>query len=126
KDGREVLSLDPRGLGETRMGYQAVSIDDPDLARLGEQAAYASPISGVLANHVYNALLTGRPYVLEMVEDVEVAAPSAREKLGARALAVAGRGEARVVAALAAEVLPDLAPFSGRDLCLFRVSADAP
>ncbi len=120
KDGREVLSLDPRGLGETRMVYQAVSIDDPELARLGEQAAYASPISGVLANHVYNALLTGRPYVLEMVEDVEVAARFAREKLGARTLAVAGRGDARVVAALAAEVLPELEPLSGRDLSFWR------
>jgi hypothetical protein len=120
KEGREVLSLDPRGLGETRMGYKAVSIDDPELARLGEQAAYASPISGVLANHVYNALLTGRPYVLEMVEDVEVAARFAREKLGARTLAVAGRGDARVVAALAAEVLPDLEPLSGRDLSFWR------
>ncbi len=124
KDGREVLSLDPRGLGETRMGYQAVSIDDPDLARLGEQAAYASPISGVLANHAYNALLTGRPYVLEMVEDVEIAARFAREKLGARALAVSGRGDARVVAALAAEVLPELEPLSGRDLSFWREAVE--
>jgi len=116
RDGREVLSLDPRGLGETRMTYKAVSIDDPELARLGEQAAYVSPLSGVLANHVYNALLTGRPYVLEMVEDVEIAARFARENLGAKALAVSGRGDAGVVAALAAEVLPDLEPLSGRDL----------
>jgi hypothetical protein len=98
------------------MTYKAVSIDDPELARLGEQAAYVSPLSGVLANHVYNALLTGRPYVLEMVEDVEIAARFARENLGAKALAVSGRGDARVVAALAAEVLPDLEPLSGRDL----------
>ncbi len=116
KDGFEVVSLDPRGLGETRMRYRAASIDDPALAPAAEDEAYASPISGVLANHVYNALLTGRPYVLEMVEDVEIAGRFARETLGARSLAVAGRGEARVVAALAAEVLPDLEPLSGRDL----------
>ncbi len=124
KEGRAVLSLDPRGLGETRMGYKAVSIDDPGLARLGEEAAYASPISGVLANHVYNALLTGRPYVLEMVEDVEIAARFAREKLGAKALAVAGRGDGRVVAALAAEVLPDLDPLSGRDLSFWAQAVE--
>ena len=40
----------------------------------------------------------------------------AREILAARSLAVAGRGEARVVAALAAEVLPGLEPLTGRDL----------
>jgi hypothetical protein len=55
-----------------------------------------------------------------MVEDVEVAARFARETLGARTLAVAGRGDARVVAALAAEVLPDLEPLSGRDLSFWR------
>jgi len=116
KEGFEVVSLDPRGLGETRMRYRAMSIDDPALAPAAEDEAYASPISGVLANHVYNALLTGRPYVLEMVEDVEIAGRFARETLCARSLAVAGRGEARVVAALAAEVLPDLEALSGRDL----------
>ena len=120
KKGFEVVSLDPRGLGETRMRYRATSIDDPALAPADEDEAYASPLSGVLANHVYNALLTGRPYVLEMVEDVEIAGRFARETLGARSLAVAGRGEARAVAALAAEVLPGLEPLSGRDLAWWR------
>ena len=116
KDGFEVVSFDPRGLGETRMRYRATSIDDPTLAPAAADEAYASPTSGILANHVYNALLTGRPYALEMVEDVEIASRFARERLGARSLAVAGRGEASVVAALAAEVLPNLEPLSGRDL----------
>jgi len=106
--GREVVSLDPRGLGETRMPYKAVSIDDPQLAALDEDAAYTSPLSGVLENYVYNSLLTGRPYFLEMIEDVEIASRFARVRLGARGLAVAGRGEARVLAAAAAEVLPGL------------------
>ena len=56
-DGHEVVSFDPRGLGETRMRYRATSIDDPALAPSDEEAAYASPLSGVLANHVYNAQL---------------------------------------------------------------------
>jgi dienelactone hydrolase len=120
KDGFEVVSLDPRGLGETRMRYRAESIDDPTLAAGAEDEAYTSPISGVLANHVYNALLSGRPYVFEMVEDVEIAGRFAREKLGARSVAVSGRGEARVVAALAAEVLPGIEALSGRDLSWWR------
>ena len=56
-EGHEVVSFDPRGLGETRMRYKAASIDDPALAPADEEAAYASPLSGVLANHVYNAQL---------------------------------------------------------------------
>jgi hypothetical protein len=58
-----------------------------------------------MANLVYNAQLLGRPYPLEMVEDVEIASRFAREHLGARSLALGGRGEARVVAALASDVL---------------------
>jgi dienelactone hydrolase len=106
--GREVVSLDPRGLGETRMRYKAVSIDDPELAALDEDAAYASPLSGVLENYVYNSLLIGRPYFLEIIEDVEIASRFARERLGGHALTVAGRGEAWILAAAAAEVLPGL------------------
>jgi hypothetical protein len=114
--GLDVLSFDPRGLGETRMRYRAASIDDPALSSSDETEAYSSPVSGVLANYVYNAQLLGRPYVLEMVEDIEIVARFARERIGARSLVVAGRDEARVVAALAADILPDLEPITGRDL----------
>jgi hypothetical protein len=106
--GDAVVSFDARGLGETRMAFKAVSIDDPELARLDDEAAYRSPISGVLANHVYNALLTGRPYFFQLLEDTEIAARFAREVLGARRLAVAGPGESHTWAAAAAAVLPDL------------------
>ena len=103
--GAEVVTFDPRGLGETRMRYRAASIDDDQIAPAAEEEAYASPVSGVLANHVYNTLLNGRPYIFEMVEDVEITALFAREHLGAETLAVSGRGEAAVVAAVADEVL---------------------
>jgi len=83
--GEEVLSFDLRGVGETRMRYRAASGDDPALAEADEERAYFNPLSGVLANHVYNALLTGRPYLLEMIEDVEIVTRFAREKLGLRA-----------------------------------------
>lgn len=105
ENGRDVVTFDPRGLGETRMRYRATSIDDPEIAPASEEDAYVSPRSGVLANHVYNALLNGRPYLFEIVEDVEIAALFAREQLGARTLLVSGRGEAAVVAAVAAEIL---------------------
>jgi hypothetical protein len=113
--GDAVLSFDPRGLGETRMRYLAASIDDPNLAPTDEDAAYVSPLSGVLANHVYNALLIGRPYFFEMLEDAEIAVRFARAALGAQRLAVAGEGDAHLYAAAIAAVVPgvDLVPPTG-------------
>jgi dienelactone hydrolase len=96
KAGRDVLSFDPRGLGETRMNHRTAEAEDP---------AAAKPLNSALANLVYNAQLLGRPYPLEMVEDVEIVARFARERLGVRSLSIEGRGEARPVAALAADVL---------------------
>jgi hypothetical protein len=104
--GRDVLSFDLRGMGETRMRYKAASIDDPELAAVDEERAYVSPLSGVLANHVYNSLLTGRPYFLEMIEDVEIVTRFARERLGAGRISVVPRGEARALADAVAETIP--------------------
>ena len=114
-EGYAVVAFDPRGLGETRLRYRASSTDDPTLAPADEAAAYADPLAGVLANHVYNAQLLGRPYLLELLEDVEIAARFARERLGARSLAIEGPGEARLLAEAAAAALPDLTlvPASG-------------
>lgn len=108
-EGHDILSFDPRGLGETRMRYKAASIDDPLLAPKDEDEAYTSPLSGVLANHVYNAQLLGRPYLLELVEDVEIAVRFARARLGAREVALEGLGDARLLARAAAAALPDVA-----------------
>jgi hypothetical protein len=91
------------------MSYRAASIDDPDLAPKDEAAAYASPLSGVLANHVYNAQLLGRPYLLEMIEDVEIAVRFARARLGAREVALDARGDARLLARAVAAALPHVA-----------------
>jgi hypothetical protein len=108
-EGHEVVSFDPRALGETRMRYKAASIDDPALAPADEEAAYASPLSGVLANHVYNAQLLGRPYLFEMIEDVEIASRFARVRLGAREVAIDAPGDARLLARAVAAALPDVA-----------------
>jgi len=115
EQGDDILSLDLRGAGETRMRFRTGPPEDPRTAEVGDLAAYASPISGVLANHVYNALLNGRPHFLEMMEDVEIAARFARERLGAKRLAVRARGEAGALAdavaeALAVERLPSEGP----------------
>ena len=77
-DGYDVVTFDGRGLGETRMRYRAVSEDDPTLVAGDFDTAYVSPLSSVLADYVYNTLLTGRPYLLQMIEDVEIAARFAR------------------------------------------------
>ena len=104
--GYEIVSFDFRGLGETRMPYTAVSPDDPLLGVLDFDHAYVNPISGVLANYVYNSLLTGRPYFLEMIEDAEIARRFAEQKLHANVAAVSAAGEAYTLAGAIAETLP--------------------
>jgi len=104
--GYDIVSFDFRGLGETRMPYTAVSPDDPTLGALDFDHAYVNSISGVLANHVYNSLLTGRPYFLQMIEDAEIAGRFANEKLGAKVEAVTAPGDGYTLASAIAETLP--------------------
>jgi dienelactone hydrolase len=108
ENGDDVLSIDVRGAGETRMRFRTGPADDPQAAEVDDLDAWASPLSGVLANHVYNALLTGRPYFLEMMEDYEIAVRFARDHLGARRLAARPRGEAALLADALAETLPGI------------------
>jgi len=107
-EGYDIVSFDFRGLGETRMPYTAVSPDDPALGALDFDHAYVNAISGVLANHVYNSLLTGRPYFLQMIEDSEIASRFAREKLGAKTVAITAPGDAYTLASAVAETLPGI------------------
>src|SRR5713226_9062659 len=107
-EGYDIVSFDFRGLGETRMPYTAVSPDDPALGALDFDHAYVNSISGVLANHVYNSLLIGRPYFLQMIEDSEITSRFAREKLGARVVAITAPGDAYTVASAVAETLPGI------------------
>jgi len=106
--GYDIVSIDPRGLGETRMPYKAVSPDDPALARLDFDQAYASPVSGVLSDYVYNSILTGRPYLLQMMEDAEIARRflEINFKAGPE-LAVTGNGNGYTLAKLISETLPN-------------------
>ena len=123
--GDAVVSFDLRGTGENRMRYRAASIDDPAIAPADEAAAYADPLSSVLGNHVYNSLLTGRPYLLEAIDDVAAAARFSREALGAKRLAIAGRGEAGLLAASAARLLElELASAPGTPVFSWREAVE--
>ena len=106
RSGYDIVSFDPRGLGETRMRYKAVSEDDPSLAHLDFDRAYMNPLSSVLADYVYNSLLTGRPYFLQMIEDVEIAARFMKEKFAISNFAITGNGDAYTLASAGSEVLP--------------------
>ena len=106
--GYDIVTFDFRGLGETRMPFTAVSPDDPALGKLDFDQAYANPLSGVLANHVYNALLTGRPFFYEMIDDAEVARRFAKAKLGREITAVTAVGQNVTTASAISEVLPEI------------------
>ena len=60
----------------------------------------------MLADYVYNAVLTGRPYLLQLIEDVEIAARFSRLRLGARAVSVTAEGGMYSIAHDAASLLP--------------------
>ncbi len=120
RSGHDVVTFDFRGLGETRMPYTAVSPDDPLLGKLDFDHAYMNPVSGVLANHVYNSLLSGRPYFYQMIDDAKIANRFAEEKLGVKITAVTAPGEAFTIAAAIAEVTPELKLQRDTDSVLLR------
>jgi len=114
--GYDIVSVDPRGLGETRMPYKAASPDDPSLANLDFERAYVSPISGVLADYVYNSILTGRPYFLQVIEDVEIAARFSRAKINPNpTILITGADGARRLASAASDVLSNVSLLSPAD-----------
>ncbi len=107
-EGYDIVSFDFRGLGEDRMPYKVKSADDPKLAPAEFDQAYVSPLSGVLANYVYNSILTGRPYFLQLIEDADIAARFAREKLKAERVSVTAPADAHTLAYSIAEAIPSI------------------
>jgi hypothetical protein len=108
-EGYELISIDPRGLGETRMQYNTNSPDDPTLVETDFEHAYMNPLSSVLADYVYNSLLIGRPYFLQLIEDIEIAERFITDKINQQSqLAVIGIGNAYPLASAASDVLPNL------------------
>ena len=69
-DGYEVFSFDFRGLGETRMKFRADASSASSSNSFDE--AYVNPLDSVMADYVYNSLLTGRPYFLQMMDDLKI------------------------------------------------------
>ena len=62
----------------------------------------------MLANYVHNSLLVGRTYLLQMIEDADIAARFAREKLGATDLEIEAAGDAHTLALAVAESVPGI------------------
>ena len=115
-DGFEVFSFDFRGSGETRMNYRTSSPDAPNPAQDNFQgetdAPYVNPLDSVLADYVYNSLLTGRPYFLQMMDDLEIAELFIRNRdphLPPQPVTLAATGEAYSLAIRFQEVDPQVA-----------------
>jgi hypothetical protein len=82
-----------------------------------------NPISGVLADYVYNSLLTGRPYFLQMIEDAEIATHFFRAQVEPHAeFLVAGTTEAFTLASAISETLPDIKLLGREDMPMMKWS----
>jgi hypothetical protein len=120
--GFDIVTFDFRGLGETRMAYKAVSEDDPSLAQLDYDHAYVNPLSSVLADYVYNSLLTGRPYFLQMIEDAEIAVRFSAQQLHAGEFSVTSQGDGATLARAISETLPSIRYLPQPDSVIIRWS----
>jgi pimeloyl-ACP methyl ester carboxylesterase len=107
EQGYDLVSIDPRGLGETRMLYKTTSPDDATSTKVDDEQTYFDPLSSVLADYIYNCLLTGRPYFFQLIDDVEIATRFIQKNTNPSELAVIGLGNANTLAAAVAEIFPD-------------------
>lgn len=110
--GSSVISFDFRGTGEDKMRYSTVSSDNLEFNNTDSTSMYFNPLSGVFANYVYNSLLTGRPYFLQMIEDTEIAVDFARKQLGIVEVSITGTEESQLLLQQIADKLPNI-KFSG-------------
>ena len=108
-DGYEVFSFDFRGRGETSMNFRVDSSSASSPKSYDE--AYVSPLNSVMADYVYNSLLTGRPYFLQMMDDLKIVQLFIRN-LNSREprerLTLAATGEAYSLAVRFQEVDPEV------------------
>ncbi len=105
--GYEVVSFDFRGVGEQRMLYSSQTPEG--VVKTSSEADYFDPLNSIMANYVYNSLLVGRPYFLQMIEDIEIVSRFAGEKLGLQDITlVAETGDDAALAWAAKECLPTL------------------
>jgi hypothetical protein len=106
--GFNIISFDFRGTGEDRMNYTATSSDELSFGSRGFDEAYHSPVSGVMANYVYNSLLIGRPYFLQMIEDTEIVLKFAQSHLQIQEMQVRAKNNTGLLAQKLVEVFPNL------------------
>jgi hypothetical protein len=106
--GFNIISFDFRGTGEDRMNYTATSSDELNFGSRGFDEAYHSPVSGVMANYVYNSLLIGRPYFLQMMEDTEIVVRFAQSHLQIQEMQVLAKNNTGLLAQKLVEIFPTL------------------
>jgi hypothetical protein len=116
KNGENVISFDFRGTGEDRMKFVATSSDDLKFNVIDSTQIYFNPLSGVFANYVYNALLTGRPYFLQMIEDAEIVSHFLESHLKVKEIRITATPDARMLAREIVETLPVIKPKSDEDV----------
>jgi hypothetical protein len=107
-NGENVITFDFRGAGKDRMKYLTESSDNIKFDNADSITAYVNPLAGVMANYVYNSVLLGRPYFLEMIEDVEIATTFAREQLGIKEITVAGNQNTQLLLQQVAKTIPGI------------------
>ncbi len=111
--GMDVVSVDLPATGELRMRFRVET--EPHLKSLSDLDLSDHPVASVLANHAYNGLLTGRPYLIDALQTIEVADRFARAQLRASDVALSGAGQAATLAVAASTVWPSLALLSAPD-----------
>jgi hypothetical protein len=116
KRGENVISFDFRGTGEDRMLFEATSADNLTFATMDSTQIYFNPLSGVFANYIYNQLLIGRPYFLQMIEDTEIVSRFVRSHLNAKEIKIMATPETRMLAREIVATLPDIKPLSQADV----------
>jgi hypothetical protein len=96
-------------MGETSMKFRVDSSKASSSNSLDE--AYVDPLGSVMADYVYNSLLTGRPYFLQMMDDlkiVELFIRSLNSRFPREPLTLDATGEAYSLAVRFKEVDPEV------------------
>lgn len=116
KKGENVVSFDFRGTGEDRMRFEATSSDNLKFAVMDSTDIYFNPLSSVFANYVYIAMLTGRPYFLQMIEDTEIVSRFLQSQLKVKEIKITTTADAKLLAREIVETFPDIKPKSKEDI----------
>ena len=116
KKGENVISFDFRGTGEDRMKFEATSSEYLKFAVMDSTQIYFNPLSGVFANYVYNSLLTGRPYFLQMIEDTEIVSRFLRSQLKVKEIKITATPDTKMLAREIVETLAEIKPKSDHDV----------